>query len=390
MRPARVVIDLDAARSNLRRVRVLAPKSKVMAVMKADAYGHGLTRMARACSAADAFGVACLEEAVQLREAGIHHRIVLLEGVFDAAELAGVRTHKLDIVVHSPAQLEMLERAAPGAPIPVWLKIDTGMHRLGLPLEQVPGAWQRLQTCKAVAQPVVLMTHLASAQDRGASSVMRQLRNFESATAAMSGERCIANSAAVLSLPAAHADWVRPGLMLYGVSPFEDGAAAGVELKPVMTLRSALIAVNHVRAGETIGYGGTWTCPEDMPVGVVAMGYGDGYPRHAESGTPILVNGKRASLIGRPSMDMLSVDLRNVPGAKIGDPVVLWGLGDGGALPVEEVARHADTIPYQLLCSVKMRARFEVEGAADDARAVGTLAVEELDLEATPVDDGIA
>ncbi len=390
MRPARVVIDLDAARANLRLARALAPKSKVMAVIKADAYGHGLTRMARAFAAADAFGVACLEEAVQLREAGIHHRIVLLEGVFDAAELSGVHTHRLDIVVHSLVQLEMLEQAAPGAPIPVWLKIDTGMHRLGLPIEQLPGAWQRLQACKAVAQPVMLMTHLASAQQRGASSVMRQLRNFEAATAALSGGRCIANSAALLSLPAAHADWVRPGLMLYGVSPFEDGAAAGAELRPVMTLRSALIAVNRVRAGETIGYGGTWACPEDMPVGVVAMGYGDGYPRHAEPGTPILVNGRRAALIGRPSMDMLSVDLRNVPQAKIGDPVILWGAGDGGILPVEEVARHANTIPYQLLCCVKMRARFEIEGMADDTTPGGTLAVEELDLEATPVDDGIA
>lgn len=389
MRPARVVIDLDAARANLRRVRVLAPKSKVMAVIKADAYGHGLTRMARAFAGADAFGVACFEEAVQLREAGIRHRIVLLEGVFDAAELSGVRTHRLDIVVHSLAQLEMLERAAPGAPIPVWLKIDTGMHRLGLPLKQVPGAWQRLQVCGAVAQPLTLMTHLASAQQRGDHSVPRQLRNFESATAALSGERSIANSAAVMSLPAMHADWVRPGLMLYGVSPFENGAAADVELQPVMTLRSALIAVNHVRAGEAVGYGGTWTCTEDMPVGMVAMGYGDGYPRHAESGTPMLVNGKRAALIGRPSMDMLSVDLRNVPQAKIGDPVVLWGAGDGSVLPVEEVARHASTIPYQLLCSVKMRARFEVEGVADDTRPSSTVSVEELDLEATPVDDGI-
>jgi alanine racemase len=388
MRPARVVIDLNAARANLRRVRVLAPKSKVMAVIKADAYGHGLTRMARAFASADAFGVACLEEAVQLREAGIRHRIVLLEGVFDAAELSGVRTHRLDIVVHSLPQLEMLEHAALVVPISVWLKIDTGMHRLGLPLEQVPGVWQRLQACTAAAKPLTLMTHLASAQQHGAPSVSRQLRNFESATTSLSGERCIANSAAVMAIPASHADWVRPGLMLYGVSPFEDDAAAGMELKPVMTLRSALIAVNQVRAGETIGYGGTWTCPEDMPVGVVAMGYGDGYPRHAESGTPVLVNGKRAALIGRPSMDMLSVDLRNVPAA-IGDPVVLWGAGDGNVLPVEEVARHANTIPYQLLCSVKMRARFEVQGMADDTRPSSTVSVEEIDLEATPIDDGI-
>lgn len=385
-RPARVVIDLDAARANLRHVRRLAPKSRVMAVVKADAYGHGLTRMARAFGDADAFGVACIEEAVALREAGIRKRIVLLEGVFGADELRNVRAHRLDTVVHTVTQIELLEHAPPGASLPVWLKIDSGMHRLGLAPEQAAAMWRRLDACPAVEKPLYLMTHLASAQQRGDPSIERQLQCFEAAIAGISGERTIANSAAIIGAPQTHAEWIRPGLMLYGVSPFDDSVAVQEGLQPVMTLRSALIAVNYICAGEKVGYGGTWTCPEDMPIGVVAMGYGDGYPRHAESGTPMLVNGRRAALIGRPSMDMLIVDLRNAPEAKVGDPVVLWGDG----LPVEEIARHAGTIPYQLLCSVKMRARFEVEGvAAEENRLSGAMSVEELDFDAVPVDDGI-
>lgn len=385
-RPARVVIDLNAARANLRHVRRLAPHSRVMAVIKADAYGHGLTRMARAFGEADAFGVACIEEAIALREAGIRKRIVLLEGVFGGDELRSVRLHRLDTVVHTITQVELLERAAAGAPVQVWLKVDTGMHRLGLAAEAVPDAWRRLNACDAVDKPVRLMTHLASAQQRGDASVNRQLDCFEHAVGGLAGERTIANSAAVISAPQTHAEWIRPGLMLYGVSPFDDSVAVQEGLQPVMTVRSALIAVNRIRAGDRVGYGGTWTCPEDMPIGVVAMGYGDGYPRHAESGTPMLVNGHRTALIGRPSMDMLIVDLRNAPSARVGDPVVLWGEG----LPVEEVARYARTIPYQLLCSVKMRARFEVEGiAADESHRSGAMSVEELDVDAVPVDDGI-
>jgi alanine racemase len=385
-RPARVVINLDAARANLRHVRRLAPNSKVMAVVKADAYGHGLTRMARAFADADAFGVACIEEAVALREAGIRKRIVLLEGAFGADDLRNARASHLDIVVHTLTQVDLLEAAASGAPVPVWMKIDTGMHRLGLAPAQVLETWRRLNACPAVEKPIRLMTHLASAQQRGDPSVGRQLDCFETAVAGLSGERAIANSAAIISAPQTHAEWIRPGLMLYGASPFDDTLAVQEGLSPVMTLRSALIAVNRIRAGDRVGYGGTWTCPEDMPIGLVAMGYGDGYPRHAESGTPMLVNGRRAALIGRPSMDMLIVDLRNSPDAKVGDPVVLWGDG----LPVEEIARYAGTIPYQLLCSVKMRARFEVEGsAAEEHHRSGAMSVEELDVDAVPVDDGI-
>ncbi|MCG3200209.1 MAG: Alanine racemase, biosynthetic [Gammaproteobacteria bacterium] len=381
-RPARVVIDLNAARANLARVRTLAPRSRVVAIIKADAYGHGLTRMARAFADADAFGVACLEEAVALRRAGVGKRIILLEGVFDAEELSLVRQLRLDTMVHCPEQVAMLEQAPAGPPVPVWLKIDTGMHRLGVDPAQASALWQRLDECHAVADPIRLVTHFANANARGDASVERQLAVFADSTGAMSGERCIANSAGIIAVPRARAEWVRPGLMLYGVSPFADTVAVQEGLQPVMTVRSALIAVKPVRRGESVGYGCTWACPEDMPIGVVAIGYGDGYPRHCESGTPMLVNGMRAALIGRPSMDMLIVDLRNVPQARVGDPVVLWGEG----LPVEEVARHAGTIPYELLCSVRVRARFEVIGEVTASPDPGTLDWEEL---SEPVDNGI-
>jgi alanine racemase len=381
-RPARVVIDLNAARANLARVRALAPRSQVMAIIKADAYGHGLTRMARALADADAFGVACLEEAVTLRRAGASKRIILLEGVFDAEELALVRKLGLETMVHCPEQVAMLEQAPAGPPVVVWLKVDTGMHRLGVDPAQALALWKRLNFSASVADPIRLVTHFANANARGDASVERQLALFADSIGALAGERCIANSAGVIAVPQAHVDWVRPGLMLYGVSPFADTVAVEEGLKPVMTVRSALIAVKRVHKGESVGYGGTWTCPEDMPIGVVAIGYGDGYPRHCESGTPVLVNGRRAALIGRPSMDMLIVDLRNVPEAQVGDPVVLWGEG----LPVEEVARYAGTIPYELLCSVRLRARFEVIGDVTVSSDLDTLDWEEL---SEPVDNGI-
>jgi alanine racemase len=381
-RPARVVIDLNAARANFARVRALAPRSQVMAIIKADAYGHGLTRMARALADADAFGVACLEEAVTLRRAGATKRIILLEGVFDAEELALVRKLGLETMVHCPEQVAMLEQAPAGPPVVVWLKVDTGMHRLGVDPAQALALWKRLNFSASVADPIRLVTHFANANARGDASVERQLALFADSIGALAGERCIANSAGVIAVPQAHVDWVRPGLMLYGVSPFADTVAVEEGLKPVMTVRSALIAVKRVHKGESVGYGGTWTCPEDMPIGVVAIGYGDGYPRHCESGTPVLVNGRRAALIGRPSMDMLIVDLRNVPEAQVGDPVVLWGEG----LPVEEVARYAGTIPYELLCSVRLRARFEVIGDVTVSSDLDTLDWEEL---SEPVDNGI-
>lgn len=347
-RPARVTVDLAALRHNLERVRALAPGRRVMAVIKADAYGHGIERAARALAGADAFGVSCLEEAQLLRAAGVTRPIVLLEGPFARTELADIAALGLDVVVHSPAQLDMLEHASLPRPLTAWLKVDSGMHRLGFDPEEAQEAYRRLKTCAVVAPAIRLMTHFARAGVADDGMTARQMARFETACAGLPGERSLANSAAILTCPESHGDWVRPGLMLYGVSPLAPAIGAAHGLRPAMALHSELIAVRRVRAGEPVGYGAAWTCPEDMPIGVVAAGYGDGFPRHAQSGTPILVDGARCAIIGYASMDMLTVDLRAAPGARVGAPVELWG----PALPIEEIAGHAGTVPYELLCGV--------------------------------------
>ena len=353
-RPARVIINPLAARHNLAAVRRHAPGARVLAVLKADGYGHGIVRMARIFEAADSFAVASIEEAVIIREAGVSTPIVLLEGPFEASELTLVARLGLELVVHTGEQLEMLR----GAPLPraLWLKFDTGMHRLGFNPEC---ASQVIAQARALGAPLRFMTHFANAHHRDDASVLGQIARFEQLLEGIGGERSLANSGAVLAYPRAHGDWVRPGLMLYGVSPFDHELGADLGLMPVMTLRSRLISVRRVRAGEAVGYGGAYVCPEDMPVGVVAYGYGDGYPRHAQTGTPLLIRGIRSQVIGHCSMDMMTVDLRPVPDARFGDPVTLWGVG----LPVEEVARASGTIPYELLCRVRMRAQYE-EGEA--------------------------
>lgn len=357
-RPSRVVIDKQALKHNLQRVRELAPHSKIMAVIKADAYGHGLVRVAKTLNKADAFGVACLEEAEQLRAASITTPIVLLEGPHKTVDLTVIAKLNLDIVVHNDFQLEMLENAELAEPLQVWMKIDTGMHRLGFRLDKVTDILKRVAHCENIKSSFRLMTHLATANEQDNPLTLHQLANFKQVCDGIDVEKTIANSAAVISLPETHTDWIRPGLMLYGVSPMPDSDAAAQGLLPVMTLESELISIQHLKKDEPVGYGATWRCPEDMPVGVVAAGYGDGFPRHAKSGTPVLVNDVRCSLIGRASMDMLTIDLRNQPQAKIGDRVVLWG----AALPVEEIARHAETIPYELLCGVHKRLEFIERG----------------------------
>jgi len=361
-RATRAVIDLAALQHNLQVSRHAAPNSKQMAIIKAHAYGHGMVRIAQALDDADAFGVALIEEAIPLREAGVSKPILLLEGFTSEQDLTLIRGYNLDCVVHHESQLRMLE-AASGDPVTVWMKIDTGMHRLGFKPEQANEVYQRLQQCALVKPTIHLMTHLANADDLDDSLTEQQIKRFyeaiQFADAEDSNIPCsIANSAGVLGWPASHADWVRPGIMLYGVSPFIAGKGKEHDLKPVMTLQSELIAVNQFKEGDKVGYGGSWTCPDDMPVGVVAIGYGDGYPRHARPGTPVLVNGQRVQLLGRVSMDMITVDLREQANAAVGDEVTLWGEG----LAVEEVADYASTIAYELLCSVTSRVRFDYSG----------------------------
>jgi len=356
-RPAQVVINLSALRHNFSRVRSLAPHSKIMAIVKTDAYGHGLVRVARALVDADAFGVACMDEAMEMRVAGIVQPIILLEGLYSAEELSEINHLELDMVVHHEDQVRILEQSNSKTAAKIWLKIDSGMHRLGFDPVDVKKIWKRLKSCAAVDPDIRLMTHLADASDPASPMTTTQLALFNQTCTGLEGDRSIANSAGILAWPDTHADFVRPGLMLYGISPLENSIAADHDLVPVMSLQSRLITIKHIKKGQSVGYGAEWYCPEDMPVGIVAAGYGDGFPRHAKSGTPIIINGKRGQIIGNPSMDMLTVDLRNVPEVKTGDPVELWGK----LLPVEEVARHADTIPYELTCAIHKRLKIIVD-----------------------------
>jgi alanine racemase len=359
-RTTTATIHLDALAHNLARVREAAPGARVMAVVKADAYGHGLERVALALSAADAFGVSTFEEAERLRAAGLDHRIVLLSGFDDPADFARMRRQRLDAVVHHASQLAMLEQHGAGMPMRVWLKLDTGMHRLGFPAAQAGDAHARLRALACVDADIGLMTHFASSDEFDGAQTRAQLQAFAEATAALAGDRSLANSAAILGWPQAHAQWVRAGGALYGMSVASGKCGADFGLRPAMTLSSRLIAVNRVARGEPVGYSATWHCPEDMPVGVAAIGYGDGYPRGAKAGTPVLVRGVRVPVIGRVSMDLMTLDLRGLPDAAVGDPVVLWGAG----LPVEEVAASAGTISYELTCSITRRVRFLESGQA--------------------------
>ncbi|SFK96328.1 alanine racemase [Lysobacter sp. cf310] len=353
-RPTSASIHTDALRHNLAQARARAPHSRVMAVVKADGYGHGLERVARALEGADAFGVAALSDADRLRAAGLSQPIVLLSGFDEADDLPQLRRLGVETVVHHLSQIEMLEQAADGEPIRCWLKVDTGMHRLGFAPEQVREAYARLSALAGVADGIVLMNHFASSDEFANPQTPAQLRAFADATAGLDGARSLANSAAVLGWPDAHADWIRPGGALYGISVVEGTTGADFGLRPAMTLSTRLIAVNRVRRGERIGYAATWECPEDMNVGVAAIGYGDGYPRAAPSGTPVLVGGQATQVIGRVSMDLMTIDLRGIPDARVGDPVILWG----PELPVERIAEVSATIGYELTCSITRRVRF--------------------------------
>ncbi len=348
---AYAVIDLDAVQHNLSVVRRYAPNAKVMAVIKANGYGHGLLRIAEALQQADAFAVARVDEGVRLRKAGFKNRIAVLEGFTCAEELDELLHHQLDAVVHSSAQLEIFETHTAAGTCSVWLKLDTGMNRLGFKAKEFDLAYRRLSQCALVKQPINLMTHFASADDVNDEKTPMQISLFNETVTGFSGERSLANSAGILGWRQSISDWVRPGVMLYGISPFPDSTGRQLGLRPVMALHSRLIAVKQVEAGETVGYGGSWTSEKTTTLGVVAIGYGDGYPRYAKAGTPVLVNGRRVSLIGRVSMDMITVDLGAGNDAKLGDPVTLWG----ESLPVEEIALWADTIPYTLVCGVTQR-----------------------------------
>jgi len=345
-------IDTAALRHNLQVVRSWAPASRVMAVIKANAYGHGLVAVARALESADAFAVARVDEGLTLRSAGIDKPVVLLEGVFDQEQLEIATRCAFELVVHTPEQIDLLKGAPAGSSFKIWLKLDTGMNRLGLKGSAFDAALTALRDLRVVRQPVGLFTHLACADSPESPTTALQLAAFAAATGLHPGERSVANSAAMLSFPGLASDWVRPGLVIYGVSPLAGAVGADYGLKPVMTLRTRIIAVKDVTPGEHVGYGGTWTATRPTRLAVAAIGYGDGYPRGLGSGAPVLVNGERAPLAGRVSMDMIGIDVTELDKEpKLGDPVILWGEG----LPVEELAVWAETIPYELLCGISQR-----------------------------------
>ena len=348
MRPARALIDLQALRHNYRLARELTG-AKALAVVKADAYGHGAVRCAQALQAeADGFAVACIEEALELRAAGIKAPVLLLEGFFEASELALIAEHDLWCVVHSLWQLEAIEQSTVHKPLTLWLKMDTGMHRVGIHPKDYHSAYQRLLASGKVAR-IVLMSHFARADELDVDATAQQVAVFDAARKGLAAECSLRNSPAVLGWPAIKSDWVRPGIMLYGASPFEVEQAQASRLQPVMTLQSRIISVRELPAGEPVGYGARFLSPRPTRVGVVAMGYADGYPRHAPTGTPVMVAGKRTGLIGRVSMDMLCVDLTEVPEATVGSPVELWGK----QVLASDVAQQADTIAYQIFCNLK-------------------------------------
>jgi len=358
MPAAYAVLDLKAAAHNLEKVRSFAPDAKIMAVIKANGYGHGLLRIAGALQGVDGFAVARVDEGIRLREAGFTNRIAVLEGFTCAEELDELLSRQLDAVVHSFDQLEIIAGKTGPEQLAVWLKLDTGMNRLGFKAHEFADVYRRLADSPIIRRPVNLMTHLANADDLSDAGTVRQIELFNTTVAAFPGERSIANSAGILGWKQALTDWVRPGIMLYGISPFPDSTGEQLGLKPIMALHSRLIAVKPISKGDKVGYAGTWVCDKPTTLGVVAIGYGDGYPRYARSGTPVLVNGRRVPLVGRVSMDMITVDLGPQPDAKPGDAVTLWGEG----LAVEEIARCADTIPYTLVCGVTQRVRI-VEAA---------------------------
>jgi alanine racemase len=364
IRLIRALIDTAALRHNLGAIRAYAPGAKVMAVIKANAYGHGLVSTALALADADSFAVARLEEGIALRSAGVSAPIVLLEGVFSAEQLAEAAHHRFELVVHDPLQISLLEANRGAERFVIWIKIDTGMNRLGFRPEAFADALTRLRSLAVPVQELRVMTHLARADEIDQQMTGTQIQRF-TATLAEAGVAegagklvtSIGNSAAILGWPKGQGNWVRPGLALYGVSPFASETAYSHGLKPAMTLETTVLTVRQVKRGETVGYAGTWKAKRDSTIAILAAGYGDGLPRHLANGTPVLICGARYGLAGRVSMDMIAVDVTGASNVVTGSKAIIWGPD----LPVEEIATHAGTIPYELLCGVSQRVPVELK-----------------------------
>jgi alanine racemase len=354
--PAKATIDLGALRSNYDLACSLAPGSGTIAVVKANAYGHGAVCCAQALEErVPAFGVSCIEEAMELRESGIRKPVLIMRSSLAPAEVQCASEQGLWLMAYEEAHVQSIVRMDLPAPVRVWLKVDTGMHRLGLDPGRLPSAYERLRESGNVVQPVVLATHFASADDTGSSFTRQQIEAFQDAARQFKAPVSLANSAGIMAWPGSHGDWNRPGIMLYGSSPMQQACAVDEQLEPVMHLASSVIALRRIGTGEAVGYNRNWRAARPSTIATVAIGYGDGYPRHAPNGTPVLVNGRRAPLAGRVSMDMITVDVTDLEAINAGDPVTLWGPG----LPVNEVADAAGTIAYELLTRMTGRVALE-------------------------------
>jgi len=361
---ARALIRLGALEHNLEVIRKAAPASKVMAVIKANAYGHGMVHVAQHLSHVDAFAVARVPEALELRANGVAGRIILLAGVMNTSELAAAMEYEFEPVVHCSLQLDLLDHSI-GGKVNVWCKIDTGMNRLGFDADDAPGVLARLQQSPGVNE-IRLMTHLASADELGGRTTAEQLDRFRTVASGFDGDVSVANTAATLGWPAAAEarsefgfsgdNWIRPGIALFGISPFADKTGTALGLKPVMQFEARLIAIKPLKAGDRVGYKGAYRSQSATTMGIISAGYGDGYSRHFRSGTPVLINGRRVPVVGNISMDMIAIDLGDAPEDRVGDIATLWGDG----LPVEEVAPWANAIPYELVCGVMNREDSEV------------------------------
>ena len=353
MRPLKALINLDNARHNLAYIKTLAPSSKIMATLKANAYGHGLTLMASAFNDADAFSVLTIDDAIELREAGFDKKILLLEGPFDHDDLNIASAYHFDMVIHSEYQLALIRQLEKHKKINIHLKINTGMNRLGFSVEKVPKIYQQLKNDARVKE-IIFMSHFANADIKNGTDL--QVSQINSLVETFNEPFSVANSAAIFNQISTHLDWVRPGIMLYGATPFDADLPLD-QLKPVMTLRSEIIAIQEIKKGEGVGYGNEFKASKDMRIGIVACGYADGYPRHAPSGTPIIVDGIQTSTVGRVSMDMIAVDIDDIPNVNYGSSVELWGEN----LSVDIVAQHAKTVGYELLCAISSASRVPID-----------------------------
>lgn len=355
MSAVNAVISRRAVKHNFDKIKLLAPQSKVISVLKANAYGHGLLEMASILTESDIFGVARLEEAMALRAGDVDKQILLMEGFFNLADITLLRAHNFQTVIHSFDQIEKLEQSQnmndASSPLKVWLKIDTGMNRLGIAPSEFDEVLSRLKAIDYVDDNINFMTHFSCADDLTNDFTNQQISQFNQLVDGQCGELTLANSAGILAWPESHCDWIRPGLLLYGCSPMNDRTGTQDGFIPAMTLSTSVIAIKPLLKDENVGYGAYWKTPKDTQLGVIAIGYGDGYPRHAKAGTPVLINGKRYPIVGRVSMDMITVDLGNDHQVVCGDEVIMWG----SELPVEEIAQWADTICYELILQLTSR-----------------------------------